>query len=809
MRVFAALVLGFVLPVSALADYAPPPHSLFDGDAVHEIHLTFSEPAWYDTLVANFEGVEDPGYLEAQFDWGDCHFDTIGVRFKGNSSYLGYPTDKKSFKLDLNRFVSGQDLEGLQDLNLNNCFKDPSYVREKAFWELAEAAGLPYIRVNYAALHINGEYWGLYTITERVDDEFVEFRFGSGEGGNLFKGDPHGTLEYLGASEADYYGSYELKTNEVENDWSRLVRFIDALNHTSYSALPDSLSGLLDVNSALAMLALNSLTVNLDSYTGTGHNLYFYQRELDSRFVCIPWDANEAWGCFNFGIPMPILMELPPNWLSWPQETRPLAFHLWTPTNWEAQFHGHILTLMSGAADPDVLLDRMTELRWLVDTYAATETRCMYSYSDFLNAMFSNIGGVPALDPFIRTRHTYLNGILGSYTAPAGLVLNELMASNDATITDEFGEYDDWLEIANVGAGPISLDGLSLTDDSAYPFLFSLPDTTLQSGEYLLVWCDDDTVQGDLHAGFKLSSSGETVWLLDQGIVIEQVTYPAIAADISYGRWEDGTGSWQILGAATPGAVNENPEEPEEVVLYLNEFMAKNDTGLQDETGAYEDWLEIWNPGPEVVEMGGLFLSDDLSLTTKWSFPDTTLVPGGFMLVWCDDDTGDGPLHTNFKLGASGEEIGIFGRVAAGNETIDSYVFGAQTADVSEGRETDGAAAWVFFTTPTPGASNGGASSLNGHTPSRLTLAPARPNPFNPATDLHFVSPAPGNVHLTVIDAHGRLVKELVNETLPAGIHVATWRGLDTCGRTVSSGVYFARLVFADEQRVIRMTLVR
>jgi hypothetical protein len=82
------------------------------------------------------------------------------------------------------------------------------------------------------------------------------------------------------------------------------------------------------------------------------------------------------------------------------------------------------------------------------------------------------------------------------------------------------------------------------------------------------------------------------------------------------------------------------------------------------------------------------------------------LAAGGFLLVWCDNDENDGPLHTNFKLSGSGEEIGLFGRLAAGNDVIDSHVFGVQATDTSMGRSPDGGAGWQYFSPPTPGASN-------------------------------------------------------------------------------------------------------
>jgi len=223
-----SLVFLAILPTLAFASFTPPEHPLFDGDAVHEIHLTFHQADWWDQLVANFEGVEDPEYIPAEFDWADTHFDSIGVRFKGNSSYWSYPGVKKSFKLDIDRYVDGQELEGLDKLNLNNQFMDPSFVREVCAYELSEAAGLASCRTNYAALTINGEYWGLYVIVEQVDQEFLESRFGSSEDGNLWKGDPHGSLEYMGPYDWDYYGAYELKTNEDANDWSALVDLAEA-----------------------------------------------------------------------------------------------------------------------------------------------------------------------------------------------------------------------------------------------------------------------------------------------------------------------------------------------------------------------------------------------------------------------------------------------------------------------------------------------------------------------------------------------------------------------------------------------------
>ena len=807
MVVLAAILISLITAGAARAALAPLAHPLFDEDAVHEIHLTFHQAGWWEQLVLNF-AQEDPPYLAAEFDWADVHCDSIGVRFKGNSSYGGYPGVKKSFKLDIDEFVPDQTVHGLDKLNLNNGFMDPSFVREQCCYELCAAVGLPTERTNFAALYINGDYWGLYTLVEQFDHEFIESRFGAGEDGNLWKGDPRGTLEYLGPNEPAYYGSYELETNEEENDWSALVEFVDKLNNTPLEALSDSLHNVADVSSALAMLAIDILTVNLDSYIGRCSNYYFYHRDLDSRLVFAQWDLNESWGVFNmWGMSVTQLRQLDPYWTSTlPGENRPLAERLWDVVAYRDIYVGHLQRLMATAAQPDLLIARMETLRDLIRPHVYADGNKMFTNQEFENAMSQDIvvgSGphariVPGLEPFIRGRDSWLRTQIGSWTPIEDLVLNELMARNDHTVADEFGEYEDWIEITNIGSSPRDLTGLGLTDHHDGSAHFTFPAMTLDPAEYLIVWADEEVGQGALHAPFKLDASGEDLYLLDGAVVIDQVTFPLLGSDQSFGRWPDGRGDWQLLSAATPGAENQNPEEPEEVTLFINEFLALNETGLQDELGEYEDWAEIYNPGPDSVQMGGLFLTDELALTTQWAFPDTLLPAGEFLIVWCDDDPSDGPLHTNFRLSGSGEEIGLFGRLIAGNDVIDSYLFGAQTADISEGRQIDGGLPWVFFDPPTPGASNEGSGTVPGDPGDQACPWAVRlyPQPYCGET-LTIDLRGAGRVlaEAQIFDPQGRCVRTLLGARTEVGAGLRLlWDGREPGGRRVAAGIYYLRL---------------
>lgn len=141
-----------------------------------------------------------------------------------------------------------------------------------------------------------------------------------------------------------------------------------------------------------------------------------------------------------------------------------------------------------------------------------------------------------------------------------------------------------------------------------------------------------------------------------------------------------------------------------DMMLYINEFMASNDEIISDEHGDFDDWIEVYNADDETVWLGDKFLTDNLSKPDKWQMPDAYMEPGAFQIFWADDEPEQGPFHTSFKLSADGEDIGIFD---AGENSIDEYVFGPQTTDISEGRFHNGSDNWVFFEQPTPGASNG------------------------------------------------------------------------------------------------------
>ena len=138
------------------------------------------------------------------------------------------------------------------------------------------------------------------------------------------------------------------------------------------------------------------------------------------------------------------------------------------------------------------------------------------------------------------------------------VVINELMADNETAVADNEGGFDDWIELHNTLNVPMDVSNYGLSDDINALGKFRLPDNTIipESG-YLIIWADDDQEQGPLHAQFRLSASGESIFLTDpQNNIIDQVEYPDLADDEAYAREPNGFGDFRIK-AHTHGANND------------------------------------------------------------------------------------------------------------------------------------------------------------------------------------------------------------------------------------------------------------
>ena len=204
--------------------------------------------------------------------------------------------------------------------------------------------------------------------------------------------------------------------------------------------------------------------------------------------------------------------------------------------------------------------------------------------------------------------------LLSGSSLSAQLYINEFMADNTSTISDEQGNYGDWIEIYNAGSMAVDLGGYYLSDDLDDAQYWQIPTTnptltTIPAGGFLLLWADSDPEEGELHLDFKLSSSGETILLIapDGATQIDEVSFEALGSNISLGRSTDGGSDFQEFLATTPGETN---EEPTSSLL----FSVTINTQVQT---INDDAIEFGNSsGGVLIDAYGMSITDSWSSQT-------------------------------------------------------------------------------------------------------------------------------------------------------------------------------------------------
>lgn len=287
---------------------------------------------------------------------------------------------------------------------------------------------------------------------------------------------------------------------------------------------------------------------------------------------------------------------------------------------------------------------------------------------------------------------------VNSYTGP---VLNEVLARNSGTVAGPWGSYPDFIELFNLHPTNFPVGGMGLSDDAGTIKFTFAPGTVVPASGYLVVWCDGGRAASSsspLNSGFALSSSGGGVYLFNGA--------GQLVNSIEHGFQMDGLpiglsgGQWRLLATATPGTANAAAATlGSTAALRINEWMADPSSG--------NDWFELFNTDPLPVALGGLFLTDDLSLAGLSNTPIAALsfiAGGGWVKFTADQDPGQGSDHARFDLDKDGDNIRLY---APDFSIIDSLSFGAQVEGVSQGRLPDGSSNLVSFpATPTPDASN-------------------------------------------------------------------------------------------------------
>ena len=191
-------------------------------------------------------------------------------------------------------------------------------------------------------------------------------------------------------------------------------------------------------------------------------------------------------------------------------------------------------------------------------------------------------------------------------------------------------------------------------------------------------------------------------------------------------------------------------------LVYINEVMADNGSTISDPTGAFPDWIELYNPTDEAINLNGYYLTDQIDLPTKYQFKpngEESIIPAnGYLIVWTDNHSWKGDRHTNFALSKSGEFIGLY--APDGVTLVDGFEFDEIAKDLSFGRSPDGSDYFVVFNETSPGSANPLVTDIE-QAPKRKELR-AYPNPSN--TGLIFFNQT---ISGTIVDISGRPIDSI------------------------------------------------
>ena len=314
-------------PLQAPHATAAASDAFFSVTKLHTAHLTFTPDAWAAMQPrgggmfsggfgggGGFLGAEGSrngvaarmgvvfDYAHARLDLDGTVYRDVAVRYKGNGSYMQGSRDGKiSLKVDLNKFVPGQQVAGARTLNFQNNITDISWMNEVLSYRLYRDAGSLAPRSSYVKVYltVTGQfarrYWGLYSISENPDLHFIEERFGV-KTGAIVKPSTRAPFTYLGDNWAAYNQTYDPKTDLTDAEKSRIIEFCRFVSYASDADFRARIGDYLDLDQFARYFAVLSWIANSDSLLGIGQNYYVYMHPKTRKLIFSAWDQDFSFG---------------------------------------------------------------------------------------------------------------------------------------------------------------------------------------------------------------------------------------------------------------------------------------------------------------------------------------------------------------------------------------------------------------------------------------------------------------------------------------------------------------------------------
>jgi len=671
--------------------------NMFNNEVLHEINIEFDQANYWQILSQNFENNffdATVPYLMGRVTIDGELVDSVGVRFKGFTSYP-FLHNKKPIKLDFNEYVSGQKYDGLRKLNLNNATGDPAMQRDVVSYKLLREMGVAAPRTSFSKVYFNGEYWGVYQNIEQVDKSFLENNFAN-DNGNLFKNKGWSHLEWLGTAQSQYNPPFELRTNEIGDDWSGFINFIDVLNNAPVSEFKEEISKVFNVDLFLKILAVDVATNNWDSYLEHGRNWYMYEDTVSGKFNWIPWDYNLALeGTLSFGGGDDFLL---PDFLYWESGTTTVEFLNFSQYSGDVEYEwdfgdGHFSSEKSPTHTYDAHGVYQVCLRVFNGTNAETTCMSVVTTNSIENCN-SLITGQTEHEPsvILQAVMDWGPGCCNSWSADCEAFYEDMESWINGGSSGDGFEID---QRANEGVLIRRLLEVPEFYNMYYENFCTLMNYVMNE-ERIFATMDHnkeliaESYEAEPHPLFSYSAFLDDMGGVDNNAGLKGY----LSARINNLNVElESEFSCTVVTPIMAGEV------------VINEIVAANDSlsNVTDQAGDHDDWIELFNPSSIEQDLSMTYLSDDLANLKKFEFPlGTVLAPNEYVMVWADDDQEQEGFHSSFKLSREGEQV-YFSN--ADGTIIDSLNFGPQESNRGYARIPNGTGDFIIKGM-TPGYNN-------------------------------------------------------------------------------------------------------
>jgi hypothetical protein len=693
----------------------------YDRSTVQTIEVFFASATW-DSQLDNLAATTEDYLLADSVRINGVTFDSVGVKYKGNSSYN--PSNNKNplhIKLD---WVKGNaDYDGYTSVKLQNGYQDPSMIREVLSYAILEQY-MDCPQANFANVYINGTLRGLYSNAQSIDDKFNSDHYYSADG-SFFKCNPVGgagpgssaspDLKYLGADSSLYFSSYQLESNY---GWNDLRNLTDTLNN-QFAQIEE----VLDVDRALWMLAFNNVLVNLDSYSGAFRQNYYLYNDLNDRFVPTVWDLNMSFAGFPGGSgSSSATTNLDPLNNS-TSSIHPLIVKLFGDARYKRMYLAHLRTIVQEIFASGNYLTTANAIRTTIDASVQADPYKFYTYTQYQNSLTTGVTGgggpgggttTPGIQALMDARVTFFNSN-SNYL----LVAPTLVGYASSNTSPSYGET------ITITANCSNENAVFLGYRYSHELKFTKI-TMLDDGAH------NDGAAGDhVYGAFVTMNCAD----LEYYIYLEN----ANAGLFSPQRAEHEFHHLTVTVVAP--AVDQ---------VVINELLASNGSIVLDAYGENDDWMELYNTTNMAIDLSGLYLTDDALNLMQFQLPIGTIIaPHAVMVIWTDDDADQTTgIHTNFKLSAAGETLIL----SDGTTILNQVTYPIQTTDISYARCPD--AGTFTFATPTYNALNNCSLSITEMVdPMEISIYPVPAHSV-----LHVVSNESTDVRIAVIDLQGRVL---------------------------------------------------